>query len=815
MRIRRFMAVNRYVCIHGHFYQPPRENPWLEEVELQDGAYPYHDWNEKITAECYRQNAASRILGPEKKIIDITNNYCGISSDFGPTLLSWLQRHAPDVYQSILDADKKSLQLYSGHGAVIAQAYSHVIMPLASLRDKYTQVVWGIRDFEYRFGRRPEGMWLPETAVDIETLEILAEKDIKFTILAPHQARRVRKIGTSQWKSVESAKIDTTQPYSCELPSGKKINLFFYNGPISRNVAYGDILRQGDAFARELVKVFPEDTKEPRLSHIADDGETYGHHHRYGDMALAYCLHYISSNKLASITVYGEFLEKCPPTWEAEIIENTSWSCGHGIERWRDNCGCNYGRFPSGSQKFRAPLREAMDWLRDQLAPIYEGMMAGLGADAWKARDGYIDVILDRSETSVERFFSRTAATPLTHEQKVTMLKLLEMQRHSLLMYASCGWFFDDITGIESIQVMRYAARAMQLAKDVSGKDLESGYMEILGKAPVNDNHYANGAEVYQARVQPGAIDLNRVGGHLAINSLFEEYPQSLDIYCFHANIEHYDRIEAGIQVLASGRAKLQNMLTMQEDNIDFTVLHFGDHNLIGAVTERLPDDTFFKMKSNLQKAFRKGDTTEVMRLMNVSFGENSYSLWHLFKDEQRRIMYQLLQSTWDEIEASLRHIYQHNYTIIQAMRGMNMPLPKVLSGAAEYIINHDLCQVIRDDRDDLQRLQTLIEEAKRLSLELDRTTLRFEAGRRIERSMDKLEKSPEDLNLIKHTEGSVRILLKIISEPDLQKAQNVLFSISKSTYPQMVQRSGQGEELAGKWIEHFKTLAQALEVNV
>ena len=187
--------MEHYVCIHGHFYQPPRENPWLEEVELQDSAYPYHDWNERITEECYRPNMASRILGPDRKIIDIVNNYSKISFDFGPTLLSWLERHAPDVYQGVIDADKKSQERFSGHGAAIAQAYNHIIMPLANSRDKRTQIAWGIYDFEHRFGRKPEGMWLPETAVDLETLDILAEYGIKFTILSPHQAKRVRSIG--------------------------------------------------------------------------------------------------------------------------------------------------------------------------------------------------------------------------------------------------------------------------------------------------------------------------------------------------------------------------------------------------------------------------------------------------------------------------------------------------------------------------------------------------------------------------------------------------------------------------------------------
>jgi alpha-amylase/alpha-mannosidase (GH57 family) len=292
--------MSRYVCIHGHFYQPPRENPWLEDVELQDSAYPYHDWNQRITDECYRQNAVSRILNSKKEIVDIVNNYSRISFDFGPTLLSWLQKHEGDVYKSILDADKESQKHFDGHGAAIAQAYNHMIMPLANTRDKHTQVIWGIYDFEQRFNRKPEGMWLPETAVDIETLEVLAEHEIAFTILAPHQAARIRRIDSDQWQQVEANNLNTTIPYLCRLPSGKTINLFFYIGSFSQDVAYGTMLDRGDIFAEKLVATLNGSDQEDQLAHIATDGETYGHHHRHADMALAYCYLWPVFGKISS-----------------------------------------------------------------------------------------------------------------------------------------------------------------------------------------------------------------------------------------------------------------------------------------------------------------------------------------------------------------------------------------------------------------------------------------------------------------------------------------------------------------------------------
>jgi len=807
--------MERYICIHGHFYQPPRENPWLEDVELQDSAYPYHDWNEKITHECYRQNAASRILGPDKKIIDIVNNYLNISFDFGPTLLSWLERHAPDVYENVIEADKKSREMFSGHGAAIAQAYNHIIMPLASTKDKHTQVVWAINDFEHRFGRKPEGMWLPETAVDMETLEVLAEHGIKFTILAPHQARRVRPIGADQWTDIDRDRIDTTKPYLCRLDSGRTINLFFYHGPTAGDVADGRLLQNGEFFAKKLASILAANNERAQLAHIATDGETYGHHHRHTDMALAYCLHYIQSNNLAKITVYGEYLEKFPPTYEVQIHENTSWSCSHGIERWRSNCGCCYGRYPSGKQQWRGPLREAMDWLRDRLASIYENRAAQYVPDPWELRNKYIAVINDRSLENTENYLLTSAGRELPCDEKVVVLKLLEMQRNAMLMYTSCGWFFDDISGIETTQIMQYASRAIQLAKEVAGQDFEPGFKDILEKAPTNLKEFANGKQVYDAFVKSSSIDLNRVGAHLAISSIFEEYADKVDTYCYSTNIELYDRVDAGIQTLAVGRATIQSNIVLERHAVDFAVLHFGDHNLIGGANARMPDDAFFSMQESIKNAFGKGDTTEVMRLMSIVFGGNNYSLWHLFKDQQRRILYELLQTTWQEIEASFRHIYEHNYTIIKIMRGMNMPLPKALSAPAEFILNQDLRRVIENDKSDLKKLKKLADEAARLSLQLDHAMLRYEASHKINELMTRLKNSPQDTALLESIESTLRTLLTVVSELDLQPAQNVLFAVSEQAYVRMRNEANSGEKNAKKWVESFRNLAEYLGVKV
>src|SRR5713226_7115894 len=422
--------MERSICIHAHFYQPPRENPWLEAVERQDSAYPFHDWNERVTSECYAPNGAARILDGAGRIRQIVNNYSRISFNFGPTLLSWMKDNATKTYDRVLQSERESAERFGGHGSAMAQVYNHIIMPLANDRDKQTQVRWGKRDFESRFGRKPEGMWLAEAAVDIPSLEALAKEGIKFTVLAQHQAARVRKLGGRSWKDVSGARIDPSRAYLAKLPSGNKINLFFYDGPISQAVAFEKLLESGAAFAERLKNGFSDKRTWPQLMHIATDGETYGHHHKYGDMALAFALDQIDTEHEIRLTNYGEFLQKHPPELEVQILEDTSWSCYHGVERWRSNCGCNTGR-AGWNQEWRAPVRAALDHLRDAAAKVFEEKGADLLKDPWAARDAYIEVVLNRSPESLWLFFEAHSRRHLEHAETVAALNLLEMQRHA------------------------------------------------------------------------------------------------------------------------------------------------------------------------------------------------------------------------------------------------------------------------------------------------------------------------------------------------------------------------------------------------
>lgn len=805
--------MDKFICIHGHFYQPPRENPWLEEVELQDSAYPYHDWNERVTAECYAHNAASRILDPEGRIIDIVNNYSKISFNFGPTLLYWVERHKPDAYQAILEADKLSMERFSGHGSAIAQVYNHMIMPLANKRDKYTQVIWGIRDFQKRFERFPEGMWLPETAVDLETLEVLSELGIKFTILAPHQAKAVRKLGEKEWQDVSGGKVDPTMPYLCTLPSGRTINLFFYDGPISHDVAFGDLLNNGEVFAKRFLSAFSEHRDGPKIVHIATDGETYGHHHRRGEMALSYCLHFIETNNLAKLTNYGEHLEKHPPTHEVGIFENSSWSCVHGIERWRDNCGCNSGMHPGWTQAWRRPLREAMDWLRDKLIPLYEEEASKYLKAPWDARNDYIEVVLDRTIENLERFFKSHGVRELSEEEKVRVLKLLEMQKNAMLMYTSCGWFFDEISSIETVQVMQYASAGMQYLEEVRGLSLEAEYLKLLEKAP--SNVFKDGTEPYERFVKPGKVGLLWVGAHYGISSIFEEYPEHVKIFCYTARSEIYERKVAGRQKLAMGKTTIVSDVTQEEKTISFAVLHLGDENINGGVRDFIGQEAFSIMHGEITAAFERGDIREVIILMDKHFGLHNYSIWHLFKDEQRKILDQILQSTYEGIETCYRQIYENNSSVMSFFHSLGIPLPKPLSVAAEYIINRDLKKLFEKEDIDMEKLELLVSAVKRWSVKIDADIIGFVIEAWINALMERLSQRPEDIALFEKTENTLKLLMLLPVELDLWKAQNMYFIMGKTIHGTMQQRAEKGEDFARRWLEVFSKLGEYLHVRV
>ena len=395
-----------FLAIHGHFYQPPRENPWLEAIELQPSANPCHDWNERVNNECYAPNSVSKVVNNKNEIICLVNNYEYMSFNFGPTLLSWMQQFAPLAYERIIKADMKSVEAHNGHGNAIAQVYNHIIMPLANELDKQTQVKWGIRDFETRFGRAPEGMWLAETAVDDDTLRVLEENGIKFTILSPFQAKAIKKLDENDWQDVSWGNIDPARSYRYYIKSapGKFIDLFFYDGAISKSVAFDELLRDGNKFMNRLKDGISYDRNYPQIVNIATDGESYGHHTKFGDMALAYIMSMKIKDSDFTVTNYAEYLDKYRSDWQVDLKDVSSWSCSHGVGRWKEDCGCSTGGHAGWNQKWRKPLREAMDYLRDAVYPVVQKLGKDYFKDPIQARYNYIDVILDRSLSNVQKF---------------------------------------------------------------------------------------------------------------------------------------------------------------------------------------------------------------------------------------------------------------------------------------------------------------------------------------------------------------------------------------------------------------------------
>ncbi len=841
----------RFVCIHGHFYQPPRENPWLETVEVQDSAAPYHDWNDRITAECYAPNGASRITNKQDEIIRIMNNYARMSYNFGPTLLSWLHDNAPRTYRMIVDADKWSAQRYSGHGSAIAQVYNHLIMPLASRRDALTQIRWGIADFKFRFGRKPEGMWLAETAVNRTTLDLMAQEGIKFTVLAPAQCARVRPLPSSTasselssfaagggpaspttetWTETPDATVDPTHPYLIHLDEGRTISVFFYDGPGSRAIAFEGLLNSGEDFANRLLAAFhppsPNDPDAAQLSHVATDGESYGHHHKHGEMALSYAMHTIEESQQARLTNYGEFLEKFPQKWEAEVVENTSWSCPHGVERWRSNCGCNSGGKPGWNQEWRTPLREALDFLRDATAPLAEHLAQPLLKDLWAARDGYIQVILDRSPASIAKFFDQYATRPLTENERITALELLELERHTQLMYTSCGWFFDEVSGIETVQIIAYAGRVLQLAAKLFGPpgvELEAGFLNILAKAKSNIPEIVNGAEVYRRYVDNMQIGLEQVGAHYAISSIFRSYPEDGELFCFDVHRESQHVFNSGRGRVAVGRALIYSRITEENEDICFAVLHLGDQNLSAAVKHYNAQDpteveAFAHFTADIGTAIRRANLPEVIRLIDRFFGQGvapgespiAYSLTSLFADEQHRILNTILNQTISEMEDSLRKIYEDHASLLHFLTETGVVAPPALASAARFAINASLRRALEAEKFDHVAIETLLARAESDQIPLDTQLLGYTTGQAMKRAMVRLEASAAGDPLATGALATALLIAETIQkmpfEVNLWQAQNI--------WNDLLRRSDTNYWTA-EWKQDFKKLGRVMNISV
>ncbi|MCE9572726.1 MAG: DUF3536 domain-containing protein [Deltaproteobacteria bacterium] len=802
--------MTRYVCVHGHFYQPPRENPWLEIVEPQPSAAPYPDWNARITAECYRPNTAARIVDGEGRIIRIVDNFERMSWNVGPTLLTWLEREAPDVHEALVAADVASRARFGGHGSAMAQAYNHLILPLASERDRVTQVRWGIADFRHRFGRAPEGMWLPECAVDTPSLETLAAEGIAFTVLAPSQARRVRSPDGVWHDGVP----DTGRPYRCALPSGRTIDLFFYDGTTSQAIAFEKLTASGDALAGRLCA-----GADDRLMHVATDGETYGHHHRYGDMGLAWTLWAIehglggAAGKRARLTNYAEYRTIAPATWDVEIVERSAWSCAHGVGRWCEDCGCNMGGNHGWNQKWRRPLRIALDLLAARAAEALEVGARGLLIDPWAARDAYIEVILDRSPATIDAFLARHQARPLTELEVSQVLALMELGRNAQLMFTSCGWFFDDLAGIETVQCLRYAARVCELAERVLGPGVEAAFVDELALARSNRPEAGDGRAIWTREVVPTRVDLAHVAAHQLVHAMIDEGKAGSSPShgrCYEVTRQDSIQRRTGKARMFAERVRVRSRLTGEAAELCVAILHLGEHHLTGGVKEIEPA-AWRALCGELSDAFLDGDLFAVQRQLDGAFAGFTFSLGTLLPADRRAAIARILAEPLAAAEAELARVYDRHAPLMRYLVKEGLPVPEVLRTAAELTLRRRLLYNLESEGPSYYPLRAHIAEAEQVSVELDTPEIAYAAGRALALVVDRAVEHPDDDRLLGQVASMAMVALRMKSPVDFWHAQNAAYRLAETHAPAWRAAAAAGNEGAGRKLVELERLARAV----
>ena len=807
-----------FLTIHGHFYQPPRENPWLEAIELQDSALPFHDWNERITKECYNPNSVSKIVDSRNRILDVVNNYAHMSFNFGPTLLSWMEHFAPLTYERIIKADIESITEHNGHGNAIAQVYNHIIMPLANENDKITQVKWGIKDFEYRFGRKPEGMWLAETAVDDDTLRVLVDNGIKFTILSPYQADKFKQKNDKEWTDVSWGNIDPARSYRYYIKSapGKYIDLFFYDGAISRSVAFDELLKDGNKFIRRLKEGVSDCRNYPQLVNIATDGESYGHHTKFGDMALAYVLKIRAKDEGFTITNYAEFLDKYRSDCEVEIKQASSWSCFHGVGRWKEDCGCSTGGHPGWNQKWRKPLRNALDYLRDELVSIYETEGAKyFNKNVWDVRNNYIEVILNRDEMNVRKFQQENFKPELSDDDKVRAMELLEIQRQALLMYTSCGWFFSEISGIETVQIMKYAARAMQLAEKFTDKNLEENFLNILAEAKSNIAEYGTRKDIFERFVRPSVVTPKQIASLWALSSLYQDFEDEESVYCYTVTKHDYKKVQKGTSTFVIGNIEVQSKITLQKSNLIFALTQFSGGDFHCAIKEYSED--YSKLKANLIKTFLLNPLTEIIRAMDESFGKDYYTLKDIFIEERRKILQILLKSKLEKFSQIYQNMYDEGKGSIYHLQGLGLKIPDEFKISAGYALNKKFNDIVVHangfvDDELVQQAVDVNYEAKKIDIQLDKTPSNAIFGRKILQNINRLVHSFE----IQQADAILEIfdiVEKLELQVDISEAQNIYFTKIYHRIGDIIE-TGIKRNSDRKFVEMLLDIGEKLNIN-
>jgi len=680
----------RSLIIHGHFYQPPRENPWTGAIDPEESARPCHDWNERVYGECYRPNAFARILDGRGRIEQIVNNYSWLSFNFGPTLIAWVESAHPEAYARILAADRESARLRGGHGNAIAQGYNHAILPLSSPRDRRTQIGWGIADFRRRFGRNPESLWLPETACNSETLDALIDAGMRFLILSPYQAERVRPLNGGEWTSVADGSIDPRTAYRAfhRDGSGRSIAIFFYDAAAARAIAFEGALASSqnllDRLERSLGNLGP-------MINVATDGESYGHHYHFGDRSLAYALEVEAPTRGLTVTNYGEFLDHHPPVFEVEIKagpggEGTSWSCAHGVGRWYRDCGCHTGGGEGWNQAWRRPLRAAFDLVRDEAARCFENIGSNLFRDPWRARDEYIDVILDRGATHTS-FFTRQAGRRLSDSEVLRALKLLEMQRSAMLTYTSCGWFFSDISGIETIQVLKYAGRVLDLMADVGAQPPENRMLEVLAEARSNVPEMGTGADIFRRFIPLSRATPKRIAAHVAITGLAANQADRGSLGDYRFSRQHHRHQRHGRLTLAISRLILETPLGDEKSDFAVAALHVGGMDFYCAL-HPFPDlQTFEKAADDLSHRFGTTFLPALLRMIRERFGPDEFGLEDVLPDGRVAVCEMVFGDLLDGFTSQFARLHDEYNRVAEMVQEAGFGLPREVRHVAEFTL--------------------------------------------------------------------------------------------------------------------------------
>jgi len=734
-----------------------------------------------------------------------------------------MEEFAPLTYERIIKADIESISTHDGHGNAMAQVYNHIIMPLANYQDKVTQVKWGIRDFEYRFGRKPEGIWLAETAVDDETLKVLADNGIKFTVLSPYQALKMKRISDRDWQDVSWGNIDPARSYRYTIKSEpeKSIDLFFYDGAISRSVAFDELLTDGNKFIKRLKEGVSEVRDYPQLINIATDGESYGHHTKFGDMALSYVLKIKAEDEGFKITNYAQYLDKYRSDYEVDIKQASSWSCFHGVGRWKEDCGCSTGGHPGWNQKWRAPLRNALDYLRDNFAKIFETEgKKYFSKDVWEVRNNYIDVILDRNLSTIKAFQKEYFNPNLTEEEKVKGMELLEIQRQSLLMYTSCGWFFSEISGIETVQIMKYAARALQLAAGFSKENYEEKFLQILSEAKSNIQEFGTGKDIFERFVKPSVVTSRQIACLWAISSVYQDFEDEEDVYCYSVKRNDYKLVQKGSANFVTGHIEIRSKVTLQKSNLVFALMQFAGGDFHCAIKEFSNSNDYQTLKADLIKTFMLSPMTEIIRMLDEKFGKEYFTLKDIFIEERKKILQILLKDKLEKFADTYKEMYNQGKGSIYHMQNLGLEIPNEFKISAGYALSqkyNDLLSHTDGFVEDgiIQQISDINFEARKMNIEIDKTPSNKAFSKRIITNLKRLIKSFE----IQQADAIVElfdIITKLELQVDITEAQNLYYNKIYHRIGDIIEKNEtQPKEKDIKFINLLFDIGRNLNINV